>query len=77
MHVCVYVAVEMLQALVNSTLGGAVGQQVACAQGNMGPVCLPRRAETFGGFDSHQMNICKRETFNVLIRKCIFSLRKQ
>ncbi|XP_056115148.1 A-kinase anchor protein 13-like isoform X4 [Rhinichthys klamathensis goyatoka] len=51
--------VEMLQALVNSTLGGAVGQQVACAQGNMGPVCLPRRAETFGGFDSHQMNICK------------------
>ncbi|XP_067301286.1 A-kinase anchor protein 13 isoform X5 [Pseudorasbora parva] len=51
--------VEMLQALVNSTLGGAVGQQVACAQGNVGPVCLPRRAETFGGFDSHQMNICK------------------
>ncbi|XP_039514843.1 A-kinase anchor protein 13 isoform X2 [Pimephales promelas] len=51
--------VEMLQALVNSTLGGVVGQQVACAQGNMGPVCLPRRAETFGGFDSHQMNICK------------------
>ncbi|XP_059382899.1 A-kinase anchor protein 13-like isoform X2 [Carassius carassius] len=51
--------VEMLQALVNSILGGAVGQQVACAPGNMGPVCLPRRAETFGGFDSHQMNICK------------------
>ncbi|RXN38571.1 A-kinase anchor 13-like protein [Labeo rohita] len=51
--------VEMLQALVNSSLGGAVGQQVACAQGNVGPVCLPRRAETFGGFDSHQMNICK------------------
>lgn len=51
--------VEMLQALVNSSLGGAVGQQVACAPGNMGPVCLPRRAETFGGFDSHQMNICK------------------
>ncbi|XP_077084030.1 uncharacterized protein LOC143737014 isoform X3 [Siphateles boraxobius] len=48
--------VEMLQAVVNSTLGGAVGHQVACAQGN---VCLPRRAETFGGFDSHQMNICK------------------
>uniref|UniRef100_A0A8C1UR22 Si:dkey-172h23.2 n=1 Tax=Cyprinus carpio TaxID=7962 RepID=A0A8C1UR22_CYPCA len=51
--------VEMLQALVNSSLGGAVGQQVACAPGNMGPVCLPRRAETFGGFDSHQMNIGK------------------
>ncbi|KAF4111507.1 A-kinase anchor protein 13 isoform X3 [Onychostoma macrolepis] len=51
--------VEMLQTLVNSSLGGAVGQQVACAPGNMGPVCLPRRAETFGGFDSHQMNICK------------------
>lgn len=64
--VCVCVAVEMLQALVNSSLGGAVGQQVACTLGNMGPVCLPRRAETFGGFDSHQMNICKRETFHVL-----------
>ncbi|XP_043100441.1 A-kinase anchor protein 13-like isoform X2 [Puntigrus tetrazona] len=51
--------VEMLQTLVNSSLGGAVGQQVACTPGNMGPVCLPRRAETFGGFDSHQMNICK------------------
>nr|XP_021333392.1 A-kinase anchor protein 13 isoform X1 [Danio rerio] len=51
--------VEMLQALVNSSLGGAVGQQVACAQGIMGPVCLPRRAETFGGFDCHQMNTCK------------------
>ncbi|XP_073715756.1 uncharacterized protein [Misgurnus anguillicaudatus] len=48
--------VEMLQALVNSSLGGAVGQQVAGAQGN---VSLPRRAETFGGFDSHQMNVCK------------------
>lgn len=51
--------VDMLQALVNSSLGGAVCQQVACAQGNVGPVCLPRRAETFGGFDSHQMNMCK------------------
>ncbi|XP_016307764.1 A-kinase anchor protein 13-like isoform X4 [Sinocyclocheilus anshuiensis] len=51
--------VQVLQALVNSSLGGAVGQQVACAPGNMGPVCLPRRAETFGGFDSHQMNMCK------------------
>ncbi|XP_051985781.1 A-kinase anchor protein 13-like isoform X2 [Xyrauchen texanus] len=48
--------VEMLQALVNGSLGGAVGQQVACAQGT---VCLPRRAETFGGFDSYQMNISK------------------
>ncbi|XP_057188570.1 A-kinase anchor protein 13 isoform X2 [Triplophysa rosa] len=52
--------VEMLQALVNSSLGGAVGQQVACAQGIVGPVCLPRRAETFGGFDSHQMSTCKQ-----------------
>ncbi|TRY82583.1 hypothetical protein DNTS_030589 [Danionella cerebrum] len=52
--------VETLQALVNSSLGGAVaGQQVVCEQGNMGNVCLPRRAETFGGFDSHQMNTCK------------------
>ncbi|XP_056134197.1 A-kinase anchor protein 13 isoform X2 [Lampris incognitus] len=67
--------VETLQALVNGSLGGAmaVGQQVAGTQeggeaggeegaaggGWVGPVCLPRRAETFGGFDSHQMKNCK------------------
>ncbi|KAK2853492.1 hypothetical protein Q5P01_006153 [Channa striata] len=45
--------VETLQALVNSSLGGAMaGVQEG---GSAGPVCLPRRAETFGGFDSHQM----------------------
>ncbi|KTG04565.1 hypothetical protein cypCar_00009750, partial [Cyprinus carpio] len=47
--------VETLQVLVNHSLGGAV-QDGVCA---MGPVTLPRRAETFGGFDSHQMNISK------------------
>ncbi|XP_051548988.1 A-kinase anchor protein 13-like isoform X3 [Myxocyprinus asiaticus] len=47
--------VEMLQVLVNGSLGGAV-QDGVCATG---PVSLPRRAETFGGFDSHQMNISK------------------
>ncbi|KAL6468623.1 hypothetical protein MHYP_G00221470 [Metynnis hypsauchen] len=51
--------VEMLQTLVNSSLGGAVGQQVVSAPGSTVSVCLPRRAETFGGFDSHQMNISK------------------
>ncbi|KAI4900913.1 hypothetical protein NFI96_027016 [Prochilodus magdalenae] len=51
--------VEMLQTLVNSSLGGAVGQQVVSAPGSAVSVCLPRRAETFGGFDSHQMNISK------------------
>ncbi|XP_038557888.1 A-kinase anchor protein 13 isoform X5 [Micropterus salmoides] len=46
--------VETLQALVNGSLGGAM----ASVQdgGGAGPVCLPRRAETFGGFDSHQMH---------------------
>ncbi|XP_072517183.1 A-kinase anchor protein 13 isoform X3 [Salminus brasiliensis] len=51
--------VEMLQTLINSSLGGAVGQQVVSAPGSTVSVCLPRRAETFGGFDSHQMNISK------------------
>ncbi|XP_055049130.2 A-kinase anchor protein 13 isoform X2 [Misgurnus anguillicaudatus] len=47
--------VETLQVLVNGRLGGAVQDGVYTA----GPVSLPRRAETFGGFDSHQMNISK------------------
>ncbi|TRY93900.1 hypothetical protein DNTS_013078 [Danionella cerebrum] len=47
--------VETLQGLVNDGLGG-VRQDGACAAG---PVTLPRRAETFGGFDSHQINISK------------------
>ncbi|XP_066503367.1 A-kinase anchor protein 13 isoform X2 [Hoplias malabaricus] len=51
--------VEMLQTLVNSSLGGAVGQQAVSPPGSTVSVCLPRRAETFGGFDSHQMNISK------------------
>ena len=59
---CVCVSVETLQTLVNGSLGGAVGQQVPQeAVGGVGPVSLPRRAETFGGFDSHQMNISKSE----------------
>ncbi|XP_062318645.1 A-kinase anchor protein 13 isoform X1 [Osmerus eperlanus] len=42
--------VETLHMLVNSGLGGAV---VASSQDAPGAaVCLPRRAETFGGFDS-------------------------
>ncbi|XP_028811943.1 A-kinase anchor protein 13 isoform X2 [Denticeps clupeoides] len=49
--------VEMLQMLVNGSLGAAVGQQVAQEMmGGVGPVSLPRRAETFGGFDSHQIS---------------------
>ncbi|XP_071670114.1 A-kinase anchor protein 13 isoform X6 [Patagioenas fasciata] len=55
--------VELLQDLVNRSLGTALGQQVSSAameqEGGVGPVSLPRRAETFGGFDSHQMNASK------------------
>uniref|UniRef100_A0A8C9SGJ9 A-kinase anchoring protein 13 n=1 Tax=Scleropages formosus TaxID=113540 RepID=A0A8C9SGJ9_SCLFO len=40
---------ETLQMLVN-------GESPGCG---VGPVCLPRRSETFGGFDSHQMNTHK------------------
>ena len=63
--VCVCVCpVETLHMLVNSGLGGAV---VASSQDASGAaVCLPRRAETFGGFDSHQMNISKSETPHTL-----------
>ncbi|XP_078800787.1 uncharacterized protein akap13a isoform X5 [Oryzias latipes] len=49
--------VETLQALVNGSLGGAMAS--VHEGGGAGPVCLPRRAETFGGFDSHQMHISK------------------
>ncbi|KAF4085645.1 hypothetical protein AMELA_G00097470 [Ameiurus melas] len=52
--------VETLQELVNSSV---VGQQVCVGQEDSsvcaGSVSLPRRAETFGGFDCHQMNISK------------------
>ncbi|XP_036591339.1 A-kinase anchor protein 13 [Trichosurus vulpecula] len=55
--------VEMLQGLVSGSLGGSLGQSVSSTLeqegGIVGPVSLPRRAETFGGFDSHQMNASK------------------
>ncbi|XP_032379099.1 LOW QUALITY PROTEIN: A-kinase anchor protein 13 [Etheostoma spectabile] len=49
--------VETLQGLVNDSLGGAMAS--IQEGGGAGPVCLPRRAETFGGFDSHQMHSSK------------------
>ncbi|KAM9470506.1 A-kinase anchor protein 13 isoform 1-T1 [Clarias gariepinus] len=52
--------VETLQELVNS---GVMGQQVCVGAEDSsvcaGSVSLPRRAETFGGFDCHQINISK------------------
>uniref|UniRef100_A0A4W6G3H1 Si:dkey-172h23.2 n=1 Tax=Lates calcarifer TaxID=8187 RepID=A0A4W6G3H1_LATCA len=56
-HVSVGGEVETLQALVNGSLGGAMAS--VQEGGGVGPVCLPRRAETFGGFDSHQMHSSK------------------
>lgn len=61
---CVLSAVEILQNLVSGGLGGPLGQAggspaAAGQEGAVGPVSLPRRAETFGGFDSHQMNASK------------------
>ncbi|XP_010619322.1 A-kinase anchor protein 13 isoform X3 [Fukomys damarensis] len=55
--------VELLQGLLSGGLGGttlaqAVGGTVE-QEAMVGPVSLPRRAETFGGFDSHQMNMSK------------------
>lgn len=59
---CVFVCVtvETLQALVNGSLGGAMAS--IQEGGGAGPVCLPRRAETFGGFDSHQMHSSKSKS---------------
>jgi len=55
--------VETLHSLVSSGVGGAgCSAPVGLIGGSVGPVCLPRRAETFGGFDSHQMNSSKSET---------------
>ncbi|XP_037688903.1 A-kinase anchor protein 13 isoform X3 [Choloepus didactylus] len=54
--------VEILQGLMSGGLGGTLGQAVSSPveqEGMVGPVSLPRRAETFGGFDSHQMNASK------------------
>ncbi|XP_019475061.1 A-kinase anchor protein 13 isoform X3 [Meleagris gallopavo] len=58
--------VELLQDLVNRNLGSTLVQQLSSAaideEGGVGPVSLPKRAETFGGFDSHQMNASKGGT---------------
>lgn len=56
-------AVETLHAFLNSGVGGAgCSIPVGLTGGSMGAVSLPRRAETFGGFDSHQMNSSKSKT---------------
>ncbi|XP_038169947.1 A-kinase anchor protein 13 isoform X9 [Arvicola amphibius] len=54
--------VEILQGLVSGSLGGTLGQSISSPveqEVMAGPVSLPRRAETFGGFDCHQMNASK------------------
>uniref|UniRef100_A0A8C5PEB9 A-kinase anchoring protein 13 n=1 Tax=Leptobrachium leishanense TaxID=445787 RepID=A0A8C5PEB9_9ANUR len=54
--------VETLQSLVNKNLWGNVGPHVTSPteiDPGVGPVSLPRRAETFGGFDSHQLSASK------------------
>nr|XP_040131881.1 A-kinase anchor protein 13 isoform X2 [Ictidomys tridecemlineatus] len=54
--------VEILQGLVSGSLGGILGQAISSPveqEVMAGPISLPRRAETFGGFDSHQMSASK------------------
>uniref|UniRef100_A0A8C6A3F4 A-kinase anchoring protein 13 n=1 Tax=Marmota marmota marmota TaxID=9994 RepID=A0A8C6A3F4_MARMA len=54
--------VEILQGLVSGSLGGVLGQAISSPveqEVMAGPISLPRRAETFGGFDSHQMSASK------------------
>lgn len=69
MCVCVCI-VEKLQALVNGSLGGVIA---SIQEGPPGPVCLPRRAETFGGFDSHQMHGSKGKCVCVCVRAQLFA----
>ncbi|XP_063140599.1 A-kinase anchor protein 13 isoform X7 [Rattus norvegicus] len=54
--------VEILQGLVSGSLGGTLGQPISSPveqEVMAGPISLPRRAETFGGFDCHQLNASK------------------
>ncbi|XP_068131259.1 A-kinase anchor protein 13 [Hyperolius riggenbachi] len=52
--------VETLEVLVNQYLWSSlVAQDSSELENGVGPVSLPRRAETFGGFDSHQLNASK------------------
>ncbi|XP_069840990.1 A-kinase anchor protein 13 [Dendropsophus ebraccatus] len=54
--------VETLQVLLNQNLWSSIVQQAPCPadlEAGVGSVSLPRRAETFGGFDSHQLNASK------------------
>ncbi|XP_040586102.1 A-kinase anchor protein 13 isoform X3 [Mesocricetus auratus] len=54
--------VEILQGLVSGSLGGTLGTSISSPVEQeimAGPISLPRRAETFGGFDCHQMNASK------------------
>nr|XP_048290802.1 A-kinase anchor protein 13 isoform X7 [Myodes glareolus] len=54
--------VEILQGLVSGSLGGTLGPSISSPveqEVMAGPVSLPRRAETFGGFDCHQMSASK------------------
>lgn len=56
-------AVETLHALLNSGVGAAgCSIPAGLTGGSVAAVSLPRRAETFGGFDSHQMNSSKSKT---------------
>lgn len=54
--------VEILQSLVSGSIGGTLGQSISSPveqEVMAAPISLPRRAETFGGFDCHQMNASK------------------
>ncbi|XP_072258796.1 A-kinase anchor protein 13 isoform X2 [Pyxicephalus adspersus] len=52
--------VETLEVLVNQYLWSSlVAQESGEMENGVGPVSLPRRAETFGGFDSHQLSNLK------------------
>lgn len=61
----------------SGSLGGTLGQSIGSPveqEVMAGPVSLPRRAETFGGFDCHQMNASKGDPSIILLQHTVSSV---
>lgn len=63
----------------SGSLGGTLGQSISSPveqEVMAGPVSLPRRAETFGGFDCHQMNASKGDPPVILLQHTVNVFRR-
>lgn len=72
-----FTPVEILQSLVSGSLGSTLGQSISSSveqEVMAGPISLPRRAETFGGFDCHQMNASKGDPSIILLQYTVSSV---